>query len=357
MSRFEKPLVHSLNIDGEERFSSAVDQAYYNFFEGGSERTPELRKNRNRKMSLANMDEFEKVYPKEKIKKDQQKVKDLRLSSSEDFVSKESDIFEFLMSDSKIKLIENLSFQPTEEYDDRMNHTDAWTILKTLDSNGKASFPKIAFDFTTAVEEDVLDKKIEKIAGEISLGKLTNLKYVKRNVTKNGQIEETFGLERVPRVIINCSKTEVEKLCEIVNALAKKEDTNFFSEGKYSFQVGFLEESLAQLQKQAKCLEQGSGTKMIILENIQSDIKKNNPKMNPKELSTKAQVFFNLMNTNLNSAIKALKEKLEELQKNKKNSPSQTKSHLLPKINPLNPNYESIISARNQGGIRVWRAA
>jgi len=139
--------------------------------------------------------------------------------------------------------------------------------------------------------------------------------------------------------------------------LAKKEDTNFFSEGKYSFQVGFLEESLAQLQKQAKCLEQGSGTKMIILENIQSDIKKNNPKMNPKELSTKAQVFFNLMNTNLNSAIKALKEKLEELQKNKKNSPSQTKSHLLPKINPLNPNYESIISARNQGGIRVWRAA
>lgn len=337
MPKWEKPSSYNISIDGEIRFSSYSEKAYYDFFEGGSLSSGKIREKRLKRNSLNEMNDFNQAYSDSEIRQDKQLINHLKINSSEEKMTRESELFEFLMSEPSLCLFSDLKLNSTTQFDDRINHTDAWTILKTQTDSGKKIFPKIAFDFTVASDEEVLNKKIKKVAGEISQGTLTSLKYVKMTKTKGDKKEMVYGLKKVPRVIIKCQKEEIEKICRILYKLQENDKSEIYQKSRYLFQLNFLKESLDQLTSQLGCLKEGSQTKKIIKRNLG-----NSPAKQLKNLN------LQVIEENLKYSILALEELIEETkEKISSTETDRSVSSLVPEITNLNVSFSKIIIKNN----------
>jgi hypothetical protein len=240
MIDFEKNFLN--NVLAKEKPLEPVEEAVYNWYL----KNPKFIEERGIGKQLKELDEFKGLpdYDEEEIRKDNQLVRQLREKPQEADKTQRGEIFEAIFETytDMNGWFSDMVVSKTFEYDDRVNHTDF--VLNSQLDNSEEVF--IAVDCTVTENQELIDKKVNRIGDEITKGKLSEVKYFK----SSDEDDDKRRLKNIPRVILVLDQKNLKNLCEVTLGLINQESGANKKFAEYETQINFLLQMKIQLEKQ-----------------------------------------------------------------------------------------------------------
>ncbi len=245
MIDFEKNFLN--NILAKEKPLEPSEQAIYGWYLKNSN----FIKKRAEENQLMELEEFRGVegYDDEEVKRDNQFVKQQKERQQEIDKTERGEIFEAIF-ETYVDMNEwfgDMIVSKTSEYDDRINHTD-FVLSGELDS-GEEVF--IAVDCTVTENQELINKKINRIGDEMTKGELGKIKYFKSSDDE----DDKRKLKNVPRAILVLDQENLNNLCRLTLGLINKEDGANKKFAETETQINFLLQIKIQLDKQKEIFQ------------------------------------------------------------------------------------------------------
>lgn len=245
MIDFEKNFLN--NVLAKEQPLTSVEQAVYNWYL----KKPDFIERRAKENQLKELDEFKGVggYDENEIKKDNQLIKQQKERQQEMDKTERGEIFEAIFETyaDMNEWFGDMIVSKTSEYDDRINHTDF--VLRGELDGGEEVF--IAIDCTVTENQDLIDKKVNRIGNEMTKGELSEIKYFKSADDE----DDKRRLKNVPRVILVLDHENLNNLCRLTLGLINKEDGANKKFAEVETQINFLLQMRVQLDKQKEIFQ------------------------------------------------------------------------------------------------------
>jgi len=159
-------------------------------------------------------EEFEDIYGEDIIKRDKERVKELKTKFFEAGSAKiAADILEAIILE-QTELADwfgpNATTVKTNEFDDYVNGVDGVFEFNVNNPERPASHMALAFDATFATKDGPIEKKMNRIRDEINRGQLATIKYFRSSDRRfHGK------LSGVPRVIVGLEKDTIVELARL----------------------------------------------------------------------------------------------------------------------------------------------